>query len=297
MRTASGRTYQVMDLQEGIQMYIDRNYRVTSVPDLLKGETFIRPACEDAELENGVAIEFKLRYPATVWIADDARPQQLPTWLRQGWQRTELVIGSTDAERMNLYRRDFPKGIVKLGANRDGVNRGKGKYLVIIQPKLLAPKDKVTTVESALDLMKDADLARGRDLYLSRHGANCASCHQLEGIGNTFAPALENIGERTTAEFLARSILEPSAAITEGFTLQAFTQQDGRYVAGIVLEETGREVKVAVTGDLVTRVPKAQLAKRETLNISAMPAVFGAMLRPQQVADVVAYLLEQKSKK
>jgi len=297
MRTASGRTYQVMDLQEGIQMYIDRNYRVTSVPDLLKGETFIRPACEDAELENGVAIEFKLRYPATVWIADDARPQQLPTWLRQGWQRTELVIGSTDAERMNLYRRDFPKGIVKLGANRDGVNRGKGKYLVIIQPKLLAPKDKVTTVESALDLMKDADLARGRDLYLSRHGANCASCHQLEGVGNAFAPALEDIGDRTTAEFLARSILEPSAAITEGFALQAFTQQDGRYVAGIVLEETGREVKVAVTGDLVTRVPKAQLAKRETLNISAMPAVFGAMLRPQQVADVVAYLLEQKSKK
>ena len=130
---------------------------------------------------------------------------------------------------------------------------------------------------------------------MSRHGANCASCHQLEGVGNTFAPALENIGERTTAEFLARSILEPSAAITEGFTLQAFTQQDGRYVAGIVLEETGREVKVAVTGDLVTRVPKAQLAKRETLNISAMPAIFGSMLRPQQVADVVAYLLQQKS--
>ena len=51
-----------------------------------------------------------------------------------------LIMETTDPKRMNLYRRDFPAGPVKLGANRDGVNQGKGNYLVIIQPKLLAPR-------------------------------------------------------------------------------------------------------------------------------------------------------------
>ena len=293
---ASGRPYRVMTLEAGVHAYTDRNYRVTGVPEVLRGEAFIQPACGDAERDSGVALEFTLRYPATVWLADDARAKVLPKWMRQGWTRTELTIESTDPKRMHLYRRDFPAGPVKLGANRDGVSQGKGNYLVIVQPKLLAPTGKVAAVDEVLKRMDQADATRGRDLFLSRHGANCTSCHQLEGVGNVFAPGLADIGDRTDAEFLARSILEPNAAITEGFAMQVFTQHDDSAVAGIVLEETGREVKVATAGGVVLRVAKAQVAKRETLKQSAMPAAFGAMLQPQQVADVVAYLLQQKAK-
>ncbi len=296
LRPASGRLYRVMNLEAGVPAYTDRNYRVTGVPEVLRGEAFIQPACGDAERDSGVALEFTLRYPATVWLADDARAKVLPKWMRQGWTRTELIIEITDPKRMHLYRRDFPAGPVKLGANRDGVNQGKGNYLVIIQPKLLSPTGKVATVNEVLKRMNQADVTRGRDLFLSRHGANCASCHQLEEVGNVFAPGLADIGDRTDAEFLARSILEPNAAITEGFAMQVFTQHDGSAVAGIVLEETEREVSVATAGGVVLRVAKPQMANRETLRQSAMPAAFGAMLRPQQVADVVAYLLQQKAK-
>ena len=293
---ASGRPYRVMTLEAGVHAYTDRNYRVTGVPEVLRGEAFIQPACGDAERDSGVALEFTLRYPATVWLADDARAKVLPKWMRQGWTRTELTIESTDPKRMHLYRRDFPAGPVKLGANRDGVSQGKGNYLVIVQPKLLAPTGKVAAVDEVLKRMDQADATRGRDLFLSRHGANCTSCHQLEGVGNVFAPGLADIGDRTDAEFLARSILEPNAAITEGFAMQVFTQRDGSAVAGIVLGETGREVKVATAGGIVSRVPKAQVIKRETLKQSAMPAAFGVMLRPQQIADLVAYLLQRKAK-
>ena len=196
---------------------------------------------------------------------------------------------------MNLYRRDFPAGPVKLGANRDGVNRGKREL----------SRDHSTQTARARGQGGHGGRGAGAygagaggaraDLFLSRHGANCAACHQLEGVGNVFAPGLADIGDRTD-EFLARSILEPNAAITEGFAMQVFTQRDGSAVAGIVLEETGREVKVATAGGIVSRVPKAQVIKRETLKQSAMPAAFGVMLRPQQVADLVAYLLQQKTK-
>ena len=70
-----------------------------------------------------------------------------------------------------------------------------------------------------------------------------------------FAPGLADIGDRTDAEFLARSILEPNAAITEGFAMQVFTQHDESAVAGIVLEETGREVKVGRVGPLADGRP------------------------------------------
>ena len=64
--------------------------------------------------------------------------------------------------------------------------------------------------------------------------------------------------------------------------MQVFTTRRG----GEHLEETGREVKVALA-----------IARRQSAQTTgAMPAAFGAMLQPQQVADVVAYLLQQKAK-
>ena len=45
--------------------------------------------------------------------------------------------------------------------------------------------------------------------------ATCSTCHRLEGIGNVFAPDLSDAGSRIKPELLVRSILEPSAAITD----------------------------------------------------------------------------------
>ena len=91
---------------------------------------------------------------------------------------------------MKVYEAEFPAGPLTLGASRDGIQAAKGNYIVAFRPKLLSPDGTVATEESILPLLSEADPERGRDLFFSAQGANCASCHQVDGIGNNHAPDL-----------------------------------------------------------------------------------------------------------
>jgi putative membrane-bound dehydrogenase-like protein len=291
--SASGAVCDVAELRAGVPAYTDRPYRILEHPPSLEGEAFLRTANDDAEREAGAALTFNLKYPATLYLADDVRGSQLPRWMADDtlWERTEWEIRTTDADRMRLYRRDYPAGKVELGGNRDGLHGPKGNYLVVVVPKLLEKPTVPATKAASLALVPQGDPARGHDLFMSRHGAACVACHQVDGAGNPHAPDLSDIGSRADAAFLVESILEPTAAITEGFAMHVVRKKDGGTVAGILLGESGLGVKMALTGGVVVEVSRADIASRETAGISAMPASFSAMLGARQVADLTAWLL------
>lgn len=143
---------------------------------------------------------------------------------------------------------------------------------------------------TVLAALSKADPKRGRNLFFDPKSAACSSCHQLEGNGNVFAPDLSQIGSRADAEFIARSILDPSAQITEGFVQHVFTLRDGDEYSGILLEETGAGVTLALANGQKISLPTAQIQRRQTSKQSAMPANFAHLLDAQEVADLVAYL-------
>ena len=289
----SGRTYVEAILQRGTPSYADRRYRIRAVPDELAGETFLRGANDDADAEEGASLTVTLRYPSTVFLADDRRGERLPKWAEGVFDSTPMRLHNGDAG-MRVFKAEIPAGNVTFGSNRQGVNGRKGNYLVIIRPKLLSPPDKTPMIEDVLPLMGEANTERGRALVLSRHGATCSNCHQLEGFGNVFAPDLSDIGTRADARFVIRSILEPSAEITEGFAMQTVTTKDGKTAGGIVLSETGRSLTFGTVDGTQEAISKADIVNRETAPVSAMPAL-GTLLSAQQIADITAYLLESKS--
>lgn len=289
----SGREYVEAILQIGARSYTDRRYRVRSLPDELVGETFIRGANDDADAESGTSLTVTLRYPSTVFLADDQRGERLPRWAEGKFEPTEMRLHNGDAE-MRVYRAEMPPGTVTFGSNREGVAGKKGNFLVIIRPKLLNPSGTTPSLEDVLPLMGEASAERGRALVLSRHGGTCSNCHQLEGYGNVFAPDLSDIGTRADARFVIRSILEPSAEITEGFAMQAVTTKGGETLGGVVLGETGRSLTFGVLDGSQQTVSKADVVSRETAEVSAMPAL-GALLSAQQIADMTAYLLGNKA--
>ena len=293
IRNLPGRSYEEAVLTEGVRAFTDRPYRLNTVPAELEGLTFIRPANNDADDASGPFLGLTLRYDSTVYFADDTRAGKLPRWARGKWTPTEMFI-KTDDSTHRIYSAEIPAGEIRFGANRDGITRPKGNYLVIIKPKLLQPQTTAATVADVLPLLKTADMKHGRALFLSADGVSCATCHQLEGFGNVFAPGLAGIGTRATPEFIVRSILEPSSEITEGFAMQILTTKSGDTTSGLVLEETGLSVKIVMwDGSLVT-VLKKDIAKRETTQISAMPPTFAGLLSPQDVADITAYLRAPK---
>lgn len=287
---SSGRPYRPAVLQPGVPCYTDRDYRVTKVPPSLDGLTFLQTACSDADATSGITVTLHLKYPSRVYLIDDARAEALPTWARDTWKSTDLIVEGTDPKAMKVHEADFPAGPLTLGTSRDGIQARKGNFLVAVRPTLLAPDGTVATADTILPLLDRADPERGRDLFFSAQGANCASCHQVDGIGNNHAPDLTEIASRADAATLIESILDPSASIVEGFAAHAISTKGGDAYSGVILQETGRYVTMALMGGATVKIPRNEIDHREGLPISAMPAGFGAMMTSRQLADLVGYL-------
>ena len=295
IHSRKGMRYEEAVLRRGARAYTDRPYRILTLPDEFEGLTFIRAANNDADLARGPFLKLNLRHDSEVLLADDTRGDKLPGWARGTFSPTQLAL-TTDDSTHRIFRAEFPAGEVTFGPNMENVNGRKANYLVIIRPKLLAPPEQPTTESAALALMEKGNADRGRTLYLSKSGADCARCHRLEGIGNVFAPDLSEIETRAKATFIVRSILSPGADITEGFALQVVRTNKGESLAGIVLEETARTITLALMNGTVRVVDRKEIASQETAPTSAMPPIFGHMLTAQDVADLTTYLLSRKDK-
>ncbi len=294
IRSRQGMHYEEAVLANGTRAYTDRPYRILELPGELEGLTFIRSCNNDADLARGPFLNLHLRYDSEVFLADDTRGNQLPGWARGTFTPTTLALRTDDATH-RIFRAEFPAGEVTFGPNMENVEGRKANYLVIIRPKLLTPPAEPTSESAALALVGKGDADRGRTLYLSKTGADCARCHRLEGIGNLFAPDLSDIGQRAGADFIVRSILDPAADITEGFALQALQTRRGESLAGIILEETARTITLALMDSTVRVVTKEEITARRATPTSAMPPIFAQMLTAQDVADVSAYLLSEKN--
>ena len=154
----------------------------------------------------------------------------------------------------------------------------------------LQPRAQPTTISQALAALKTGSPERGRALFFAEGGAGCAKCHRVGSEGRQFGPDLSNLGARGDPEPIVRSILEPNAAITEGFALQSVSTGEGGSYSGILREETDRHLTLMQGDGQPVRVEKAAIVRRESLHTSAMPP-FDRLLAPGQVADIVAWLM------
>ncbi|MEO7317599.1 MAG: PVC-type heme-binding CxxCH protein [Chthoniobacteraceae bacterium] len=157
-------------------------------------------------------------------------------------------------------------------------------------PLALAPRAHPTTAAETLAALKSAHPERGRALFSA---ASCATCHRAGALGRAFGPDLSNIGERNDPEQLIRSILEPDAAITEGFALQSVGTREGGSYIGVLREETDLHLALAQADGRIVRIDKTTITARESLHTSAMPP-FATLLSPAQVADLVGWLMTLK---
>ena len=155
---------------------------------------------------------------------------------------------------------------------------------------LMQPAENPVTLDAVLAALPDADPLEGRDLFFHARGAGCSLCHRLEGRGNVFAPNLSDIGSRGSATAIIESILEPSKVITEGFAGQVFTMDDGTAVSGIVLAESARQIRLAMTDGVEKTLEVARIDDRSSLQISAMPSGFETAMNAAQVAALTAFL-------
>jgi hypothetical protein len=139
----SGANYQTALLQEGENVYVDRGYTFTSVPDSLLNEEFIRTANDDKS-SNGDApfITFEVNQNVTVCGGHDNRITNKPNWLTSFEDTGEdLQTDDPRSQGFSVFCRDFPSGSVALGGNHPaGVTMGdQSMYTVVVLPQEVAP--------------------------------------------------------------------------------------------------------------------------------------------------------------
>lgn len=64
------------------------------------------------------------------------------------------------------------------------------------------------------------DPVAGKRIFLEHEVASCARCHQVDGVGGVVGPALDGIASKKEEAYLRESLVNPQAAIAEGFPVE-----------------------------------------------------------------------------
>ena len=132
---------------------------------------------------------------------------------------------------------------------------------------------------------------RGRALFVSGRLA-CPNCHTIEPGEVSFCPNLSAVGSRLPRERIVSSILTPSRDIAPGYQRLTLSLDDGRTVSGYFRGETAARIDLQVD-DRLMHFAKAAVTHRQNEK-SDMPEGLATSLSPQEFADLVEFLVNQR---
>ena len=168
---------------------------------------------------------------------------------------------------------------------RNGMPNGMPPFGSLPEPDLQAVTAFVRSFNSsAFDLQPAGDVAAGEAFF--RGKGQCATCHIARGEGAAGGPDLSNIGRQMTVTELTRALVEPDAAIAQGYATARVQMKDGRTLRGFVRNEGNHVLPLqTVDGRLVAVDKRAATITRESG--SAMPPLKAT---PDETRDLIAFL-------
>jgi putative heme-binding domain-containing protein len=122
----------------------------------------------------------------------------------------------------------------------------------------------------------------------------CAACHQIGGQGSVVGPQLDGIGNRGL-ERLLEDILDPNRNVDVAFRSTTLVLVDGRIVTGLLRGERGNDLVLINDQGREFTLPLADVDEQSKSNLSHMPENVGTALTPEELCDLLAYLLEQRA--
>jgi putative heme-binding domain-containing protein len=122
---------------------------------------------------------------------------------------------------------------------------------------------------------------------------SCAACHQIAGKGNRVGPQLDGAGNRGV-ERLLEDVLDPNRNVDIAFRATILALDDGQVANGIVVREEGPVLVLVDSKGAEQRIAKSKIEQRTQTKLSPMPANVADQLSPQELNDLLAYLLKQR---
>ncbi len=158
----------------------------------------------------------------------------------------------------------------------------------IIKP---AGPGKKWSVDEALQVVKrKSNFEKGRSLF---HGASCAQCHRVRGIGGNVGPDLTAIPSRFDQKYVVETIIHPSKHISDQYASSKILLEDGRAFNGLVVEQDNG--MVAIYPDQVGAEPvivsKDGIDEMKPSTVSQMPEKLLDGMNAEELNDLMGYLM------
>lgn len=218
-----------------------------------------------------------------------------PVLLRAFSQATDEALGLHVAAQL-----EKSGGLAGLSA--DDLATAFGKFPEPVQARLKAAQaslhQDLAAREARLNGMEKTlpagDVRRGAVVFQSAKAA-CTLCHQAGYLGKPLGPDLSRVGAIRTRRDLLEAIVFPSASFVRSYEPILITKKNGDIAFGMVRSQNAAAVTLitgAVTPDVT--VPAAEIAGIAPGPASLMPQGIDQILSPQELADVIAFLMSLK---
>ena len=137
-----------------------------------------------------------------------------------------------------------------------------------------------------------ATQVRGEKLFNDQDRSKCVSCHLKGEKGVRLGPDLTWIGAIRSERDLLEAIVFPSASIARYHEVINVVTKGGKTISGLMVRETVDKMFLSSAEDNVQSVPFREIEQARYSNVSLMPDGLDKLLKPEEIADLVAYLKE-----
>lgn len=132
------------------------------------------------------------------------------------------------------------------------------------------------------------DVANGEKLYAGKGG--CAACHTIGGRGGAIGPDLSEIGASRSLSYLRESLINPEAAVPDGFLEVQLVTKNGHRMTGVRLNEDTFSIQIRdLSGDFRSFFKTELTELNKQPGKSPMPS-YTRVFTTSELDDVVAYL-------
>ena len=138
------------------------------------------------------------------------------------------------------------------------------------------------------------DALRGAKLFGNQEKSKCTICHLKGDQGVRLGPDLTWIGAIRSERDLLEAIVYPSASIARYHEVVNVLTNEGTAVSGLLVRETVDKMFLSSAEGVVQSIPYRDIQQARYSNASLMPEGIDQLLKPEEIADLVAYLKASK---
>jgi putative membrane-bound dehydrogenase-like protein len=133
------------------------------------------------------------------------------------------------------------------------------------------------------------NVRKGAELFRQ----NCASCHRFRNEGNAVGPDLAALTDKSVATLLV-AILDPNRAAEARYLGYNAVTKSGREVTGVVAAESPNSITLRAANGIEETILRTELKTFTASGLSLMPEGVENLVKPEDLADLIAYLKGDK---